>query len=128
MGMERPGGNGDRAVSHRLAVGPGLAACPEGGEPVWRPGSGGLFVLVVRAKGQPAGSLLPLFDLLPVVLRSAFQPAVPAGDPYVGSAAAQFGAAAAEDAAQLRHANTSSCCGVMRDTVGWAAGTLAGCF
>ena len=58
-------------------------------------------------EGDGAGSLLPLFDLLPVLLRSAFQPAVPAGDPGFSSAAAEFGAAAAVDAGQFGHANTS---------------------
>ena len=81
-----------------------------------------------RAEGDGAGGFLPALDLVPVVLRSAFQPAVPAGDPGVGSPAAEFGAAAAVDAGQFGHANTSPCCGVMLDPVGWAAGPLAGCF
>ena len=60
-----------------------------------------------RAEGDGAGGFLPALDLVPVLLRSAFQPAVPAGDPGVGSTAAEFGAAAAEDAGQFRHENTS---------------------
>ena len=59
------------------------------------------------AEGDGAGILLPAFDLVPVLLRSAFQPAVPAGDPGFSSPAAEFGAAAAEDAGQFRHENTS---------------------
>ena len=60
-----------------------------------------------RVKGDGAGGFLPALDLVPVLLRSAFQPAVPAGDPGVGSTAAEFGAAAAVDAGQFGHANTS---------------------
>ena len=60
-----------------------------------------------RAEGDGAGGFLPVLDLVPVVRRGGFQPAVPAGDSGVGSPAAEFGAAAAEDAGQFRHENTS---------------------
>jgi hypothetical protein len=45
----------------------------------------------------------PIFNLLPVLIRAGFHPAVPAGHPGIGSPAVKFGASSTENAFQIWH-------------------------
>jgi hypothetical protein len=55
------------------------------------------------AEGYLTNGIFPIFNLLPVFIRTRCHPAVPAGHLGIGSPAVEFGAPSAENAFQFRH-------------------------
>jgi hypothetical protein len=59
------------------------------------------------AEGHFTNRFHPIFNLLPVFIRSGFHPAVPAGHLGIGSPSVKLGASSAENAFQIWHGTLS---------------------